>query len=139
MDDFTTILPCDCGGTGTAATHGFNDNTVPSQGAREIISDPSWPANPSNRLQQLGWYAAFNDVDGTRACIDFLATPPLPDPLCTYFTQLIWNATTQFGCAYSSGTTATAQLHAFVCCWNPAGNVDADFGANVMSPNAMEF
>ena len=109
---------------------------LPSLGMREVISDREWPAMTTDTSQQLAWYAAFNDVDGLPTpCINFTASPVTGNPLCTYFTQLIWRATTQFGCAYSLGATPTSMLHVLTCCWNPAGNTAADFADNVQPAN----
>ena len=69
----------------------------------------------------------------TDRCINFAQNPVMINNMCGYFTQLIWQATTQFGCAYSArtGTSTEGDFHVLSCCWDPPGNDAVTFADNV--------
>jgi uncharacterized protein YkwD len=47
------------------------------------------------------------------------------------FTQMVWKASNRYGCATASCKRTTY----WVCLYDPAGNVDGEFAANVKSPS----
>jgi uncharacterized protein YkwD len=47
------------------------------------------------------------------------------------FTQMVWKASNRYGCATANCKRSTY----WVCLYDPAGNVDGEFGANVKSPS----
>ncbi|KAH7035995.1 CAP domain-containing protein [Microdochium trichocladiopsis] len=46
-----------------------------------------------------------------------------------HFTQVVWNATTEVGCAYSTCNAGAA--HMFICNYSPPGNVGGQYAVNV--------
>ncbi len=54
-----------------------------------------------------------------------------------HFAQLVWKNTTEVGCAYKQGCQFQAMKNgsAYVCLYNPAGNVIGDFTKNVLPKN----
>ncbi|TFL07388.1 PR-1-like protein [Pterulicium gracile] len=71
-----------------------------------------------------GWYSEVKDYDRN-------------NPQYSHFTQMVWRATTELGCAVANcppgsifpAEYGTAQFH--VCEYNPHGNVSGQFGDNV--------
>jgi uncharacterized protein YkwD len=47
------------------------------------------------------------------------------------FTQMVWKSSNRYGCATASCKRTTY----WVCLYDPAGNVDGEFAANVKSPS----
>ncbi len=54
-----------------------------------------------------------------------------------HFTQMVWKGTTEVGCGYKQGCQFQAMKNgsAYVCHYNPAGNVIGDFTKNVLPKN----
>lgn len=57
------------------------------------------------------------------------------NPQASHYTQMVWKATTQLGCAVASCNGIFPALYGpakfYVCEYNPPGNVDGEFGENV--------
>ena len=54
-----------------------------------------------------------------------------------HFTQLVWNATTQIGCAVAEGSWSGFSPSYFVCCnYFPGGNILGQYTKNVLAPTS---
>jgi len=110
-----------CAGSPTAGTALANNEQATSNGVRAGISDPTG-----------GWFAQYINNAG--------AFPPQAQASynAAYqdYTQMIWVASTQVGCAWSPTSitvTGANPQFIFLCLFTPQGNVPATFPQNVLA------
>lgn len=79
-----------------------------------------WTNNPdveANADDAVMWWAGEADY------YDYNTNTCEPGEQCGHYTQMIWNKTTNVGCARSQCTAGSKTTHLFVCRYDPQGNI----------------
>ncbi|HNN06058.1 MAG TPA: CAP domain-containing protein [Leptospiraceae bacterium] len=83
----------------------------------------------TSRLRNLAsatWYSEINLYDFNK---------PGSSSKAGHFTQLVWKSTTEFGCGVAK---SKSDRSFFVCNYNPPGNIEGTFAANVFKPESAK-